>query len=342
MKLFFIVGTGRCGTQMMRSILECWPNVKVLPETHFVIPLFDKYGLDNIGTDEFLNVINGVHGSDGEIWINVIINKTGYQGSDFLNDFKEYINKKNIGGNIRDYIQAFYRFLYGDNLVIGDKSPHYGTNLDIIKKIWPDALVIHLVRDGIDVAHSMRDHPGFRRFINQNVSPKNLDRITYTDDFSQYPSDKPSMESAIKFWGDLIDEITRNLKKLNEDDYIEIKYEDLNLYPRKTIGKISSFLGLNSGRAFQEAVRIPRPFPEKRQIKKLTNEEYQRFYPLIAQQMKRYNYPYDLKINRSLTDSFKEMYRGRKYYSYSILKRIKSFFPETMKDKIKNTIWFGR
>mgnify|MGYP006449510867 CR=1 FL=1 len=51
--VFFIVGTGRCGTQMLRNILNVWPDVVILPETHFIIKLYDKYKLTNIDASFF-------------------------------------------------------------------------------------------------------------------------------------------------------------------------------------------------------------------------------------------------------------------------------------------------
>ena len=73
----FIVGTGRCGTQMLRNILNCNSAIRVLPETHFIPTLYDKFGLEEISYDDFYEVISETYGSTGSRCILPILRDAG-------------------------------------------------------------------------------------------------------------------------------------------------------------------------------------------------------------------------------------------------------------------------
>jgi hypothetical protein len=222
-----------------------------------------------------------------------------------------------IKGSIRVFIDAFYDFLYGKGKIFGDKTPHYGTNFTIIKKIWPQAKAIHLVRDGVDCAHSMLGHPGFIRYIAEDISVKDLDRVMYKRPSYQPSSVKPSMEQAMAFWDSVIRETRHELHDIPNDDVLEVKYEDIVFTPAKEITAISHFLHIeNDTHSLQKAITIPRPFPEKHQVKKLSEKNYQKYYSLTQEMMGFYGYPYTSVVTRNFYGVFKEIYRGR--YSYLI------------------------
>lgn len=93
-----------------------------------------------------------------------------------------------------------------------DKTPDHGKHLDFISKIFPKSKIIHIIRDGRDVAASYKDKwkkVGFYRALNDWVS-----YIRYIKWFSP---------------------------KLN-NRYYEIRYEDLLNNPEKTLIDLLLFL----------------------------------------------------------------------------------------------------
>lgn len=325
-KIFFIVGTGRCGTQMLRNVLNNWNNIVILPETHFIINLYNKYQLKEIKVHQFLEVVDNTYGSNGEKWIKVILNTTNRKYYSYKSEFINYVKNENINGNIKSFIHAFFEYLYGKNLIFGDKSPHYGLNLNIITKIWPKAKIIHIIRDGVDTSLSMLGHKGLVRAINANIKIKDLNKISSTKKLSTFSLKKPKLEKALFFWKKIILEIDRNLIEVKKQNKLVIKYEDILFFPTESITKIAKFLNIqNDKRSLKKSITIPRPFADKIINKKLSEDEYLFYFNKIKNVMIKFGYPYNTKIDRKFLDYFKEFYRGRYNYILSFKNLIKRF-----------------
>lgn len=330
MTLFFIVGTGRCGTQMLRNILNVWKDIIVLPETHFIIPLYDKFGLEKISVNDFLEVVDNVYSSKGEKWVKTILASSEKNYSTYKTDFAAYVVNNSIQGTIKEYTEAFFEFLYGKGFIFGDKTPHYGTNLSIIRKLWPDARIIHLVRDGIDCAHSMRGHPGFVKYINANTPPKDLDRVMCHGKHLLFSDETPSMRQAVLFWDNVMTCILEELQAIGSPNTLQVRYEDILFNPEQELTRIAEFLDIDHDvSALKKAMTIPRPFPEDHQIRKVGQNEYEEYFSIVESTMTKLGYPYQVDIKRSLAGIIMEMYRGRffyiKHFEQSAKKIIKRF-----------------
>lgn len=320
MSLFFIVGTGRCGTQMLRNIINQWEGIVVVPETHFIIPLYDKYGLNKVEVEGFLTIVEGVLNSAGRKWIEVILDSSVWSIKDYRCGFKNYLEDEQIQGGIREFVEGFFRFLYGEDKIFGDKTPHYGANIDIILKIWPEAKVVHLLRDCLPTVRSMQNHPGFVRFINGRVAPENLDRIMMFGKQLEYSEKKPNLNEALSFWIDLSLKNRQKLKCVPKDQLITIKYEELILEPTTSIDSLHEFLDLYSKKGLLKSKRIPRPFP---------SYKYEDFMDadsescmLVENLREEMGYPY-VTPARSFKWYFREALRGRNFYYKSFIKVLK-------------------
>ena len=110
--ILFIVGTGRCGTQLLRNIFNLSPSIKVLPETHFIPTLYDKYQLNPVGYDDYFSVIDKIYGSSGEKWILTILRHAKKHYESFYGDFMEYCRSYQDPKNIKDYTEHLLHYLY--------------------------------------------------------------------------------------------------------------------------------------------------------------------------------------------------------------------------------------
>jgi hypothetical protein len=101
-----------------------------------------------------------------------------------------------------------------------DNTPEHLLHLHRIKETIPDALIIHIIRDGRDVALSTAQQAYVRRF----------------------PWDKtpPEMVSGI-YWEWMVSKGRRDGRDLG-DDYTEVRFEELVSRPRETLARISSFI----------------------------------------------------------------------------------------------------
>lgn len=141
---FFIVGSARSGTTLLRLILNAHPEVAVPPESRFVVELYE--GRDTIDTAHFLQAL-GSH-PRFQVWdlpIEAVAAEIGADG--------EVAYREAIDAAFRAYARVDGKSRWGD------KTPRYVENLDLLGRLFPDARFIHLIRDGRNVALSYADVP---------------------------------------------------------------------------------------------------------------------------------------------------------------------------------------
>jgi hypothetical protein len=99
-------------------------------------------------------------------------------------------------------------------------TPLHLLYLPLIKKLFPDALIVHIIRDGRDVTTS-------------------LDRIGW---IKPLPWDKRrKLLAPAIFWRWIVGKGRRYGRAMG-DDYLEIHYEDLVDKPRETLAQLGAFL----------------------------------------------------------------------------------------------------
>ena len=294
---FFIVGTGRNGSQMLSKMLGYWPEVVVLPETHFLVTLFDKYGNNKITAIEFLAVVDDFYGSHGDKWVNVILRHANKEIENYKEGFVSFAKNK---ANIKEMTINFYTYLYGKNKIFGDKTPGYGSNLNILTKIWGDIKIIYLVRDGVDCALSMLQHPAFVLNINGKVRPEDTDRIMYKGQQLKFSKNKPKLEDSLFYWKNGVDAATKELAKIDPNNVLKVRYEDLIFNSRSELDRICKFLSLDSNNLyFKKAYLYPRAFPEISHYRKLSDKDYKNYYSRVENTMKELDYPYNINLDIS-------------------------------------------
>jgi hypothetical protein len=101
-----------------------------------------------------------------------------------------------------------------------ESTPLHLLYLPLIKKVIPDALVIHIIRDGRDVTTSLHRIGWIRPFP--------WDRV------------RAYLAPAI-FWRWIVARGRRDGQRMG-DDYMEIHYEDLVTHPREALAKIAAFI----------------------------------------------------------------------------------------------------
>lgn len=99
----------------------------------------------------------------------------------------------------------------------GDKTPYYVMHLPKLLEWFPDAQIVHLIRDGRDVALSLfgRQH-----------------------DFSVY-----NAYFAAEYWESYVEKGRALGQQLAPGQYLELRYEDLLAHPEDTMKTLCAFLG---------------------------------------------------------------------------------------------------
>ena len=157
---FFIVGTGRCGSTVIRNILNSRSDTFVFNETHWIPHLVQFSKQNMISVSKGLDIIRNTN------------HVTGKAVTDLskINTLLQPLRDQTL--HVRDLTDAIGRSLahISGKEIWADKTPDYGPYMSLLQYLWPDCKFIHMIRNGVDVAQSMSKHPGYIRLAAENVT----------------------------------------------------------------------------------------------------------------------------------------------------------------------------
>jgi Sulfotransferase family len=310
-EMFFIVGSGRCGTNMLRKMLVQHPAIRIMVETHFYPVLLDRFGTEPVSFSEFMDVVDEHLGSNGRRWIEVIVTIEGLD----LKVFRDFVQQERTANPVRPivgHVKALSRFLYGDgHYICGDKTPHYGLHVMELEQIFPDCKFIHLKRNGVFAARSMLSHPGFVKMINglQSgiLSITDIVRYHYRGELQRLSCTPVRIEQAADFWIRLISATEAALARISRDRVLEVRYEELLTDPRMSLARIAQFLGVEADLQWLARARhINYPLALRRMTFSLSRDEYLRIFEMLGQTVKDYSYTladYDIYATQEVSVS---------------------------------------
>jgi hypothetical protein len=144
---FFIVGCGRSGTTLFQTLIDGHPNIAIPPESYLYARfgrIFHTYG--DLEKRQNRKRLIGALLHDGFMrqWR---LNAT-------VEDVEQRLPEHTRVGIIKTFF-ALYAEMHGASHW-GDKTPGHINHLREIRRDFPAAKLIHLVRDGRDVAEAMR------------------------------------------------------------------------------------------------------------------------------------------------------------------------------------------
>lgn len=207
-KPIFIIGVGRSGTTLIQSMLNAHQNIAFTPETHFI-----RNYLAN------KEVRKKVKNKDYEFLRNKINSDESLAKLDFNYDVLIDKFKKNELKLEAMYKEILARYAESKNKeIIGDKDPKNIEYLHDIKKYFPDAYIIHIIRDPRDVMLSRMKADWSKG------RPLWLHALTY----------RVQMKKGRK-----------DGERLFGDSYFELNYEDLIANPENVLIKVCEFLSVN-------------------------------------------------------------------------------------------------
>lgn len=130
-RVIFVVGARRSGTNWLQRVIAAHPEVAAVPTETY---LFSR-GLSPLA-ERFQ------HGSPGSVSLGTV-----YMAREpFLDALRDFCDAV-LGGLLPALRQGATR--------ICERTPEHATCLDLIGDVYPDARVVHIVRDGRDVARSL-------------------------------------------------------------------------------------------------------------------------------------------------------------------------------------------
>ncbi len=205
---FFIIGSSRSGTTLLRLILCGHSRIHIPPETWFILPLVQELPLDAPLSPE-------------EVREAVKIITSHFRWQDMGMHADELVNRalRLVQPHLSDIIGLVYHHQLANvgKKRFGDKTPLYVKIVPQLMVLYPEARFIHLIRDGRDVAIS---------FIDAKFEGR-----CYDDDRFE--------------WIDAIRRQFRYRMCSFNDRILEVRYEELVRNSEATVRGICEFLGEN-------------------------------------------------------------------------------------------------
>lgn len=202
-----IVGAPRSGTTLLRFMLDAHSELAIPPETGFLTLGAQLGGREDMLRERFFRAVVN-HPEPAPSWPDFEVpEETFWQALTEISPF-----------TVSEGYRAFYR-LYAARLRKprwGDKTPIYCMSIDAIRSVLPEARFIHIIRDGRDVALSLRGmwfSPGWE------------------------------IETQAQYWSNCV--LTARQAGVGRRDYLEVRYEDLILNTRETLERVCNHVALS-------------------------------------------------------------------------------------------------
>lgn len=202
----FLVGCGRSGTTLLRSMFDSHPDMAIPHETYFVVRLArnqSRYQASgSFATESFLADLFGQGG----------FRRMGVPEDAVRRWFAE--RQPDCYAQAIREVYGLYALRRG-KARYGDKTPIYVLSLGALSTLFAESRFVHIIRDGRNVVQSFLDG-GW------------ADRV----------------EDAALYWKLQVDRGRRAGRRLGADRYREVRYEDLLDNPVEVLSEVCRFLDL--------------------------------------------------------------------------------------------------
>lgn len=204
---FFIVGSGRSGSTLLRAILASHSRLMIPPETWYLLPLIDQLGAARrpLGAEEVERIVR--------------IMTSHYRWPDMNLDADDLRHESTKLANpvLGDVVEIVYRkhLERARKPRWGDKSPGYIKVLPQLAEMFAGSLFIHLHRDGRDVAKSFQERSWYGPWFHDNT----------------------------REWCEAMEFNERWSRSRLRDRILQVRYADLVLETERIVRDICAFLG---------------------------------------------------------------------------------------------------
>jgi hypothetical protein len=249
--VFFVVGQGKSGTTWVRNILNSHPEILCKGEGRF----FER---------DFVQVAPLEDLSRG--WLKSVQPTSLYGALSSSEHLRTWIERsvwtegEDVDEHLRNLQRLTVSYFLTQSLsrsgkkIVGDKTTFSGGDvMEEIGTLYPDARVIHVIRDGRDVAVSMIHHMwNYAKDAGAfyDLEPEDIEK---RDAYRKNPASanglftEKRLKGIARSWATRVGKAVAYGPALLGENYVEVRYEDLLNMPEEEIGGLLRFLGAYAG-----------------------------------------------------------------------------------------------
>ena len=257
--VFFVTGLGKSGTSWLMRTLDGHPEILCKGEGRFFGAGWRRANFDPEGTQAPAASSLYYALLDSEylrLWVERSVWAREGDTATHLDNLTHLATEHFLLGRLRETNER----------LVGDKSPLLNADfIEEVSRIYPEAKVIHIIRDGRDQAVSMLHHvwnrstdqggvqtlkPG--EFERREVYRKDPKKLLQTGE-GVFTEER--LRGAARSWNTRVGKTAQDGPSLLGPNYTEVRYEDLLERPNQEVGRLLGFLGADtSEKAVRQAV----------------------------------------------------------------------------------------
>lgn len=238
---FFVVGRGKSGTSWLMRILDAHPDILCRGEGRF-------FGLDwkrdDLKGEQVGVPPRSLYGA--------------MQESEYLRYWIErsvWSREGNADEHLAGVTRAATEYFMQQKLaetgksIVGDKTPLLTPDfVREISEVYPDAKVIHIIRDGRDVTVSAVHHQWNKSTDQGGILRMTPDAAKRRESYRQDPAStgilsESNLRGRARAWRDFVGRAVEDGPATLGDNYTEVRYEGLLEQPEEETRRLLEFLG---------------------------------------------------------------------------------------------------
>ena len=159
---FCIVGSGRCGSSLLGEMFFDHPDVLIYFESYWQMAMLNRFGLSVVAPRHLQEVLRTTGDAMRRPLIDSTLHRLGLSVDALCVLYEDIWGDAPV--SVADFNERLASLLLqrSGKEYIGSKTPHYGFHMGTLRTIWPEMRFVHIIRNGVSVAQSMRKHQGFR------------------------------------------------------------------------------------------------------------------------------------------------------------------------------------
>ena len=217
----FVLGCPRSGTTLLQLMLHAHPRIAIPPETRFLLTCYaarNTFG-DLRAEASRRALAAAIVGKRQTLFFDL-----GLDAGEITEEI--VCGPPTLGSAIGTVFRAYARRFGKPRW--GDKRPGYYDYIPALRRLFPHAQIVHLIRDGRDCVASLLEMPWFRQDI----------------------------YAAIATWVEAVDRGRRAARQLPAGTYAELRYEQLTAHPAAELARLCEFLGEDYDPAMNEPHKV--------------------------------------------------------------------------------------